>query len=82
MERVPGWVIDERMSVREDVARYVGMRPDLLWHEVQDCARDAMWAVRASAFPERVLRYEEPLPESTQVALERLRDAYRRRHRP
>jgi hypothetical protein len=81
MEALPGWVIDERRSVREDVARYVGMRADLLWREVEDCAQDAMWAVRASPFPERVLRHEEPLPESTKLALERLRDAYRR-HRP
>lgn len=75
---MPGWVIDERTSVREDVARYVGMRPDRLWREVEDCARDAMWAIRASGFPARAMRYEAPLPPSTTVALARLREDYRR----
>ena len=32
-----------------------------------------MWAVRASPFPERVLSYVDPLPESTLRALARLR---------
>lgn len=70
---MPGWVVSDEESVRADVARYVGMSPAALWREVEDCARDAMWAVRAGAFPERVLSYEEPLPESTQRALARLR---------
>ena len=65
--------MSEDESVRADVARYVGMAPAALWREVEDCARDAMWAVRASPFPERVLAYEEPLPESTVAALARLR---------
>ncbi len=60
------------------MARYVGMRPDLLWREVEDCARDAMWAVAASPFPGRVLAYEDPLPPSSEAALARLRDGYRR----
>jgi hypothetical protein len=70
---LPGWVVADEESVREDVARYVGMSPAELWREVEDCARDAMWAVRASPFPERVLAYEEPLPESSVRALARLR---------
>lgn len=74
MTRVlPGWVVADEESVRDDVARYVGMSPAELWREVEDCARDAMWAVRASPFPERVLAYEEPLPESSVRALARLR---------
>lgn len=77
LAKLPGWVTSDEESVRADVARYVGMPPDALWREVQDCARDAMWAVRASPFPERVLAYEEPLPESSLRALERLRAAYR-----
>jgi hypothetical protein len=77
IEALPGWVISDEQSVRADVARYVGMPPDALWREVEDCARDAMWAVRASGFAERVLAYEEPVPESTVVALARLRASRR-----
>ncbi len=73
LAKLPGWVSSEEESVRADVERYVGMPPDALWREVEDCARDAMWAVRASAFPERVLAYEDPVPESTARALARLR---------
>ena len=70
---LPGWVMSDEDSVRADAARWAGMSPAALWHEVEDCARDAMWAVRASAFPERVLGFEEPLPESSVRALARLR---------
>jgi hypothetical protein len=48
LRKLPGWVVSDEESVRADVARYVGMSPAALWHEVEDCARDAMWAVRAS----------------------------------
>jgi hypothetical protein len=77
LEKLPGWVVSDEQSVRADVARYVGMSPAALWREVEDCARDAMWAVRASSFPERVLAYEEPLPESSARALARLRASRR-----
>lgn len=73
LRAMPGWVVSDEESVRAHVARYVGMTPAALWHQVEDCARDATWAVRASPFPERVLSYEEPLPESSQLALARLR---------
>lgn len=73
LRKLPGCVVSDEQSVRADVARYVGMSPSALWHEVEDCARDAMWAVRASPFPARVLAYEEPLPESSVRALARLR---------
>ena len=77
LEKLPGWVVDEDESVRSDVARYVGMPAEDLWRELEDCARDAMWAVRASSFPERALAYEDPVPESTRVALARLRKSVR-----
>ena len=70
-----GSVVDDAASVREEMAPYVGATPQELWRHTEDCARDAMWAVRASPFPERVLAYEDPLPASTIVALARLRGA-------
>lgn len=55
------------------------MTPAERWREVEGCASDAMWAVRASPLPERVLAHEAPLPESTVVALARLRAERKRR---
>lgn len=77
LETLPGWVISDEESVRADVARYVGMSADALWREVEDCARDAIWAIRASGFAAHVLAFEEPLPESTVAALKRLRASRR-----
>lgn len=73
LEKLPGWVVDDVTSVREEVAPYVGATPAELWRHTEDCARDAMWAVRASGLAERVLAYEDPLPASTIAALARLR---------
>lgn len=77
LAKLPGWVVDDVTSVREEMAPYVGASPAELWRHTEDCARDAMWAVRASGMPMRVLASEDPLPESTLIALARLRS---RRH--
>lgn len=79
LAELPGWVVEDATSVREEMAPYVGATPEELWRHTEDCARDAMWAVRASGFPERVLAYEDPLPPSTIAALARLRDLFRER---
>ena len=72
---LPGWVIDDDASVREEVAEWRGLTPAELWRLAVLCSRDAMWAARASGNPQRVLDHVEPLPESTRLALERLRMA-------
>ncbi|MBZ0116272.1 MAG: hypothetical protein K8H88_04740 [Sandaracinaceae bacterium] len=73
LAKLPGWAVDDETSVRREVAPYVGATPEELWRHTEDCAKDAMWAVRASGFPERVLSQEDPLPPSTLRALARLR---------
>ena len=73
IEKLPGWVVDDETSVAEEVAPYVGASPEELWRHTEDCAKDAMWAVRASGMAERVLAAVDPLPESTVRALSRLR---------
>jgi hypothetical protein len=77
LERLPGWVIDDTTSVLEEVAPYVGATPAELWRDTVDCAEDAMWAVRASGMAQRVLAQRDPLPESTVIALARLRASAR-----
>lgn len=77
LETLPGWALAGDEGLRADAERWRAMSPAERWREVEDCAKDAMWAVRASPFPERVLAWEEPLPESTLRALERLRASRR-----
>jgi hypothetical protein len=72
LSKLPGWA-ERDDDADEQIARWARMTPAERWREVRDCAKDAMWAVRASPFPERVLAYEDPLPESTVEALRRLR---------
>jgi hypothetical protein len=73
LRSMPGWIVDDATSVREEVARYTGMSRAELWHLTEACAKDAMWAARASGMFERVLAHRDPLPESSVAALVRLR---------
>ena len=70
---LPGWVTDDVTSVLEEVKEWRGLSVAERWRLAQACARDAMWAARASGMASRILDYEDPLPESTLRALERLR---------
>jgi len=70
---LPGWVVDDEESVRAEMAAYRDATPAELWRHTEDCARDAMWALRASDVRARALAHTDPVPESTVRALERLR---------
>jgi hypothetical protein len=70
---LPGWVIDDVASVREEVAEWAGTTPQQRWRLAILCSRDAMWAARASGERQRVLGAVDPLPASTIEALARLR---------
>jgi hypothetical protein len=70
---LPGWVIDDVASVREEVEEWLGTTEAERWHLAKACARDAIWAIRASGMAGRILEHVDPLPESTVRALERLR---------
>jgi hypothetical protein len=71
--KLPGWVVDDATSVRAEVAEWAGMTAAERWHLAGLCARDALWAARASGHPDRILAQVDPLPASTLAALERLR---------
>lgn len=73
MDELPGWVVDDATSVRNEVAEWRGLSAAELWRLAKLCTRDAMWAVRASGRADAILSYEDPLPESTITALARLR---------
>ena len=74
LARLPGWVVDDATSIREEVAELVGTTPEERWRLCRLCARDAMWAVRANRDPARVLDHQDPLPPDTIAALARLQE--------
>jgi hypothetical protein len=73
LTKLPGWVVDDAASVRAEVAEWVGLSPVERWQLARKCARDAMWAARASGMRQRILEQVDPLPESSVAALARLR---------
>lgn len=73
LAELPGWIVDDVASVRAEVAEWVGTSPQERWQLARLCARDAMWAARASGMRERILERVDPLPASSTAALERLR---------
>jgi len=59
--------------VRAEVAEWAGLSTAERWRLAKLCARDAMWAARASGHRDRILDRVDPIPASTVAALERLR---------
>ena len=70
---LPGWIISDEESVRNEVSEWRHMTPAKRWSVAKSCARDMRWAVRLNKNPQRILDQIDPLPKSTEVALARLR---------
>jgi len=73
LDKVPGWAVDDVTSVRNEVAEWIGTTEAERWRLAALCAKDAMWAARASGNARRILDGVDELPESTVAALARLR---------
>jgi hypothetical protein len=73
LSKLPGWVVDDVTSVREEVQAWRDLTPAERWRLARVCSRDAMWAARASGMQQRILDQVDPLPDSTLRALARLR---------
>jgi hypothetical protein len=73
LPKLPGWVVDDVTSVREEVKEWRGMTAAQRWRLARVCSRDPIWAARASGIAERILDRTDPLPDSSIRALERLR---------
>ena len=71
---LPGWVVDDVTSVREEVKEWTDTTPAERWKLALLSSRDAMWAVGASGKREQVLEQIDPMPPSTVAALTRLRE--------
>ena len=70
---LPKWVVSNVASVRKEAAEWAPLSPAERWRLARLCSRDAMWAARASGRLRQVLDTVDPLPESTVLALSRLR---------
>ncbi len=70
---LPGWVEDDAESVRAEAAPYIGMTPEERARHLKAACRAAARMIRSRADAERVLAFEDPLPDSSRRALERLR---------
>jgi hypothetical protein len=73
LERLPGWVVDNATSVRDEVAPYVAMTRSERWAATRRCCQAAAAMLRFHRDPRRALEHRDPLPESTRRALDRLR---------
>jgi hypothetical protein len=82
LAKLPGWVVADETSVREEVAEWADLSPPELWRLAKLCSRDVMWAVRASDDPGAIHQRVDPLPASAVAALERLRREMRRSRGP
>lgn len=74
LAKLPGWVKGDRESVLEEVEPWRGTTPSERWQLAKLCAKDAIWAVRASGRAAHILAQVDPVPESTLRALARLRE--------
>ena len=73
LERLPGWVIDNDASVRDEVAPYLGRSMAERWLATRRCCRAAMRMLAFQPDPRPALAYRDPLPDGTTAALARLR---------
>lgn len=73
LERLPGWVVDNTTSVRREAEPYVTMTPAERRAVAHQCCRAALEMLRRSPFADRALDLVDPVPESTRVALAKLR---------
>ncbi len=73
LSTLPGWVIDDARSVREECAPYIAMTGQERMSVLAALLRDAERILAARADSERAREWVDPLPASTVRALERLR---------
>jgi hypothetical protein len=73
LERLPGWVVDNATSIRAEVEPFRQMSMRERWDATIRCCAAASTMLRFNRRPERALEHRDPLPESSQRALRRLR---------
>ena len=79
--RLPKWVTSNEASVWRETEQSRRLTPEERWRDVVG-ACDLLhfyWAI--PGYPERVMNAVDPVPESSRLALARLREEYRRNRR-
>jgi hypothetical protein len=79
MARLPGWVVDNRTSVEREASAYLTLTPEQRWRATAAACRSAARQLASRQDRSRLLEYRDPLPDSSIIALRRLRAA-RQRH--
>jgi hypothetical protein len=79
VRRLPSWVISNAESVEREAEPYRSMTPEERAHAMGAACRAAARLLAARSDRDLVLAHEDPLPDSTRRALERLRSAAARR---
>lgn len=79
--RLPRWVISNELSVWRETAQSRNQTPEERWQDVVGACDSVKFYWAIPGYPERIKAAVDPLPESSRVALARLRDAYRRGRR-
>ena len=70
---LPKWVTDNATSIREEAAAYVALTPEERGALLAAACRAGVKVLRARPDMVRVLDWSDPVPESTELALARLR---------
>jgi hypothetical protein len=75
---LPKWMVDDRTSIEREAAPWRGRSPEEHARATAAACRAAARQLALRPDRERLLAYRDPLPQSTRVALRRLREAARR----
>jgi len=79
--KLPGWVTTNEVSVWRETAEARRMTPAERWRDVVAACDSLRLYWHLPGYPERIRAAVDPLPASTQRALARLREEYRRSRR-
>jgi hypothetical protein len=79
---LPKWVVSNAESLREEAAPYVGLSPEERARMLGAACRAGVRLLRARPDAARLLERTDPLPESTERALVRLRALKREGNAP
>jgi hypothetical protein len=78
LRELPPWVVDNRTAVAREAQGFRALTPEQRWRAVAAACRGAARQLARRADRRRLLDYRDPLPESSVLALRRLRAAARR----
>ena len=73
LKKLPGWVVSNAESVRWECARYKVMTLEQRIRVLESVLHGGWWQVLSHADPQRVIRWEDPIPQSSAELLARLR---------